>query len=104
MGGPPWGRYGVKSRTGAGAPAGGAAGASPGGAAARGPRAGRVGPRHLTWRIDCPQSGLHMNNGVRSTWRAFTSGTREGAKPRDKSSATPSQTGVDRPDLVPMVT
>jgi len=45
-----------------------------------------------------------MNNGVRSTWRAFTSGTREGAKPRDNGAATPSQTGVDRPDLVPMVT
>ena len=45
-----------------------------------------------------------MNNGVRSTWRAFTSGTREGAKPRDKSSATRSHKLVDRPDLVPMVT
>src|SRR5438046_970953 len=44
MGGPPWGRYGVKSRTGAGAPAGGAAGAGPGGAAAPA-GGGRASPR-----------------------------------------------------------
>ena len=61
-------------------------------------------PRHLTWRIDCPRSGLHMNNGVRSSWPAFTSGTREGGKPSDKSSATCSHKPVDRPDLIPMVT
>ena len=44
-----------------------------------------------------------MNNGVRSTWPVFTSGTREGGKPRDKSSATLSQNTVDRPDLIPML-
>ena len=46
--------------------------------------------RSLTGHIDSLFNRLHMNNGVRSTWPAFTSGTREGGKPRDKSSATPS--------------
>jgi len=45
-----------------------------------------------------------MNNGVRSTWPALMSGTREGGKPRDKSSATLSHGRVDRPDLIPMLT
>jgi hypothetical protein len=54
--------------------------------------------------ISIAPHGLHMNNGVRSPWPALRSGTREGGKPRDNSAATLSQTGVDRPDLIPMLT
>ena len=61
-------------------------------------------PRSLTGHIDSPHSGLHMNNGVRSPWPAFTSGTREGRKPRDNSLATLSRTKIIRPDLIPMLT
>ena len=54
-------------------------------------------------RVD--RNGLRpMNNGVRSTWPALMRGTREGGKPRDKSSATSSHEHVDRPDLIPMLT
>jgi hypothetical protein len=61
-------------------------------------------PRPLTGHTDSPYNGLHMNNGVRSTWPALISGTREGGKPRDKSSATRSHGRVDRPDLIPRLT
>jgi hypothetical protein len=48
--------------------------------------------RPLTGHIDSLFNRLHMNNGVRSTWPAFTSGTRGGGKPRDKSLASGSHT------------
>jgi hypothetical protein len=47
---------------------------------------------------------LHVNNGARSPWPALSSGTDEGGKPRDNSSATLSQAWVDRPDLIPRLT
>ena len=65
---------------------------------------GFSGVRPLTGHNDNSCNELHMNNGVRSTWPAFTSGTREGGKPRDKSLATLSHTRVDQPDLIPMLT
>jgi hypothetical protein len=61
-------------------------------------------PRPLTGHTDSPYNGLHMHNGVRSTWPALLSGTREGGKPRDKSAATLSHGRVDRPDLLPLLT
>ena len=48
--------------------------------------------RPLTGHNDNLFNRLHMNNGVRSTWPALTSGTRGGGKPRDKSSASGSHT------------
>ena len=46
---------------------------------------GLSGVRPLTGHNDNSCNELHMNNGVRSTWPAFTSGTREGGKPRSLS-------------------
>jgi hypothetical protein len=60
--------------------------------------------RPLTGHNDNLFNRLHMNNGVRSTWPALMRGTRKGGKPRDNSSATLSQTWVDRPDLIPRLT
>src|SRR5262245_49958329 len=66
------------------------------------PAFGRARP--LTGHDDNLFNRLHMNHGVRSTWPGLLSGTCEGGKPRDNSAATLSHTGVDRPDLIPMLT
>src|SRR5262245_35593876 len=60
--------------------------------------------RPLTGHNDNPFNGLHMNNGVRSTWPALLSGTGEGGKPRDKRLATLSHNRAHQPDLIPRLT